>query len=309
MATMGADGGVKPGIPELKEALSALQKQKAELARVIALAPDNLTLKSLRTQLEDSIAQVRETVATLGGDAPEVGGLGAKPTVQVKSKSQADEERQAEMRLAAEAEKRRQLSAAPKTASAAAGGVGGEGGEKKLGKFTPPAWASADAATALTLECKKDGKVALALDLAKRACHIFGRARDQCHVPLEHESISRQHCVIVNGRHPKAPDAKSTTWLIDLGSAQGTSAGKDFKSLAKLKPNQPFPLVPGAAIRIGKSSRVYVVRATGSGGGGSEGGGAGKGGGDGDEPATKRRRLEGVADGDDDDSDGGGEES
>ena len=91
---------------------------------------------------------------------------------------------------------------------------------------------------------------------------------------------------------PKADAASaSDAWLIDLESAHGTYMGPSADALRKIKPHVPYPLAPGTIVRVGKSSRVYKVRA-------AEGAGEGEAaavapaedGADDSEPPAKRRR-------------------
>ena len=181
-------------------------------------------------------------------------------------------------------------------AAAVAATVAPAGAAATLGKFTVPAWAQPQphdapaGATPLTLEAIKDGAVVHSLDLAKRPYFVLGKQKELVHVQLEHGSISRQHCAIVHGTPPKA-DGGGDAWLIDLESAHGTYMGASADALRKIKPHVPYPLAPGTIVRVGKSSRVYKVRA-------AEGAGEGEAaavapaedGADDSEPPAKRRR-------------------
>ena len=55
--------------------------------------------------------------------------------------------------------------------------------------------------------------------LDKRATTIFGRATDMVHIPLNHESASRQHARI-------SFDSQGIPWLRDLKSTHGTACNK-----------------------------------------------------------------------------------
>ena len=149
----------------------------------------------------------------------------------------------------------------------------------KIGKFTLPAWGSASPLSESKLEAIKDGEVVFMLELSKRPFFVIGKQKELCHVTLEHASISRQHAAIVHGKPPKASegDADTNVWLIDLDSAHGTYMGASVEKLRKIKPHVPYALTPGFVVRIGKSSRVYKVRAADAD----------------DAPAAKRARTDG----------------
>lgn len=50
--------------------------------------------------------------------------------------------------------------------------------------------------------------------LDEKSYYIFGRNRESCDFPLQHQSCSRQHAVLVYHKHLKRP------FLIDLGSSK-----------------------------------------------------------------------------------------
>lgn len=82
------------------------------------------------------------------------------------------------------------------------------------------------------------------LQPGQRVC--FGRAAD-CEVVAEHASISRQHAQI-------SLDLSGTLLAADLGSAHGTQIGGVW-----VKPKVPKPVEEGTMIKLGASTRVYMV--------------------------------------------------
>jgi hypothetical protein len=90
---------------------------------------------------------------------------------------------------------------------------------------------------------------------------IFGRATDMVHVPLQHESSSRQHARI-------SFDIQGIPWLRDLKSTHGTKINKKElppQAICKTESNslkdgsRGVMLYPGDCIRFGASSRMYCL--------------------------------------------------
>ena len=48
----------------------------------------------------------------------------------------------------------------------------------------------------------------------EKRCYLFGRDKDSCDFPLQHQSCSRQHAALVYHKHLNRP------FLIDLGSSK-----------------------------------------------------------------------------------------
>ena len=98
-------------------------------------------------------------------------------------------------------------------------------------------------------------------DLSHRATTILGRAIDLVHIPLHHESISRQHARI-------SFDDQGTLWLRDLQSAHGTYVNKrklPATAVGKAESNsrhtgaRGIMLKVGDMLKFGASSRYFSL--------------------------------------------------
>jgi pSer/pThr/pTyr-binding forkhead associated (FHA) protein len=98
-------------------------------------------------------------------------------------------------------------------------------------------------------------------DLSKRATTILGRAINMVHIPLQHESISRQHARI-------SFDDQGTPWLRDLQSAHGTFVNKrklPAAAVGKAESNsrhtgaRGIVLKAGDILKFGASSRYFSL--------------------------------------------------
>jgi pSer/pThr/pTyr-binding forkhead associated (FHA) protein len=97
--------------------------------------------------------------------------------------------------------------------------------------------------------------------LHSRKCTILGRAADQVHIPLSHESISRQHARI-------AFDSQGIPWLRDLQSTHGTTCNKKRlpplavgkqETNVRTKGARGVMIYPGDVLQFGASTRIYCV--------------------------------------------------
>ncbi|CAB9518302.1 Solute carrier family 4 (Anion exchanger), member 1, adaptor protein [Seminavis robusta] len=99
--------------------------------------------------------------------------------------------------------------------------------------------------------------------LSQRPSWLFGRAADQVHIPLNHESISRCHARI-------AFDSSGTPWLRDCASSHGTKVNKKrlppMACGSKAEPadstqkgSRGVVLYPGDVIVFGASTRIYCL--------------------------------------------------
>lgn len=79
----------------------------------------------------------------------------------------------------------------------------------------------------------------------------LGRAVGQVDIPMQHQSVSRQHASVV--RKEDECDGAMIFFITDLGSAHGT-----FLDGKKLPPNTATRLEAGCQLRFGASTRLYV---------------------------------------------------
>ena len=217
-------------VTKLIEDLSAKQaeceSQRAQLA--VRLSSNNRDEKTqgLLAQVELSIRDVKLMVRELEGEKQKL--VAAREAAQ----------------RAKDADRR-------KRAPAAATPPG-----TKLGKYVVPDWI--DGRAPALLVATKEGKAVQTIDLYKKDCFVLGRQPELCHITLEHASVSRQHVVVIHG----APPGGDKGWyLVDLGSAHGTGVSPaPGEKMARLEPETPARLKPGASFRVGKSSRLYTVK-------------------------------------------------
>ncbi|CAL8097110.1 unnamed protein product [Calicophoron daubneyi] len=121
-------------------------------------------------------------------------------------------------------------------------------GELLVNNFKIPSWASKPP-PGLHLDVMKDGKLVQKLIIDEKSCYFFGRNRQLCDFPVEHQSCSRVHAVIVWHKF------LSRAFLIDLGSVHGTYIGK-----LRLEPHQPVQVPIDSELHFGASTRVYIIR-------------------------------------------------
>ncbi|XP_043688980.1 protein phosphatase 1 regulatory inhibitor subunit PPP1R8 homolog [Telopea speciosissima] len=113
--------------------------------------------------------------------------------------------------------------------------------------WQPPDWAIEPRPGVYYLEVLKDGEVLDRINLDKRR-HIFGRQIPMCDFVLDHQSVSRQHAVVV-------PHKNGSIYVIDLGSAHGT-----FVANERLSKDNPVELEVGQSLRFAASTRSYILR-------------------------------------------------
>jgi hypothetical protein len=106
------------------------------------------------------------------------------------------------------------------------------------------------------------GGVQLAQHVLDRPCVILGRAADQVHIVLHHESSSRQHARI-------AFDATGTPWLRDLASSHGTTVNRKHmpaiavgrsESDSRTAGARGVTLYPGDILQFGASTRIFCLK-------------------------------------------------
>lgn len=113
--------------------------------------------------------------------------------------------------------------------------------------WQPPDWAIEPRAGVYSLEVVKDGQILDRIHLNRRR-HIFGRQHQTCDFVLDHQSVSRQHAVVV-------PHKNGSIFVIDLGSAHGT-----FVANERLTKDAPVELEVGQSLRFAASTRIYILR-------------------------------------------------
>ncbi|KAM1009063.1 hypothetical protein FF1_005388 [Malus domestica] len=113
--------------------------------------------------------------------------------------------------------------------------------------WRPPDWAIDPRPGVYSLEVLKDGQVLDRIALVRRR-NIFGRQSQTCDFVLDHQSVSRQHAVVV-------PHKNGSIYVIDLGSAHGT-----FVANERVTKDTPVELEVGQSLRFAASTRTYVLR-------------------------------------------------
>ena len=127
--------------------------------------------------------------------------------------------------------------------------------------YQEPEWAVKPSQGAWYLTEIKGGMEVGKHRLDKRATTIFGRATDMVHIPLNHESASRQHARI-------SFDSQGIPWLRDLKSTHGTACNKrplPPQAIGKIESNSQkagsrgIILYPGDILRFGASTRMFCL--------------------------------------------------
>ncbi|KAL9267209.1 phosphatase 1 regulatory inhibitor subunit PPP1R8-like protein [Drosera capensis] len=113
--------------------------------------------------------------------------------------------------------------------------------------WQPPDWAIEPHPGVYYLEVLKEGEVVGQISLDKRR-HIFGRQFHTCDFVLDHQSVSRQHAVVVHHKN-------GSIFVIDLGSAHGT-----FVANERLTKDTPVELEAGQSLKFAASTRTYILR-------------------------------------------------
>ena len=128
--------------------------------------------------------------------------------------------------------------------------------------YPPPAWAVLPKPQQeWTLIEIKGGVEMERFPLHRRPSWLIGRAADQVHIALGHESISRCHARI-------AFDATGVPWLRDCNSSHGVCVNKKrlppaARGTVESNSTQPgsrgVTLYPGDVLQFGASTRIYCV--------------------------------------------------
>ncbi|PWN35538.1 SMAD/FHA domain-containing protein [Meira miltonrushii] len=107
----------------------------------------------------------------------------------------------------------------------------------------------------------KDGKEVDILHISRQSCYLIGRDSNVVDIPVDHQSISKQHAVIqfrsITERNEFGDEKRQTKpFLIDLDSANGS-----FVNKTELPPSRYYELRTGDTIKLGASQREYVLLA------------------------------------------------
>jgi len=102
-----------------------------------------------------------------------------------------------------------------------------------------------------------DGDLIETLHVSRQSAYLFGRERKVADIPVDHPSLSKQHCVL---QYRATPDAsiggrlRCRPYLMDLGSTNGT-----FINGVRIDDARYYELRKGDCITLGASSREYVL--------------------------------------------------
>jgi len=109
-----------------------------------------------------------------------------------------------------------------------------------------------------------DGDLLDVMHVSKQSAYLFGRDRKVADIPVDHPSLSKQHCVLQFRALPNDKDALRgqhqrhnllcKPYMIDLESTNGT-----FVNGVKLEQARYYELRKGDVITLGFSSREYVL--------------------------------------------------
>lgn len=118
--------------------------------------------------------------------------------------------------------------------------------------FRCPEWASlprCKPGRTFYLEVWKSNKLLAKLNIADRKAWVFGRHETYAQIKSFHESVSRQHAVLIYC------GARRSFFLVDMKSFHGT-----FINDIKITAWVPVEVDSKCEIKIGGSSRLYIVR-------------------------------------------------
>ena len=103
----------------------------------------------------------------------------------------------------------------------------------------------------------KDAELIETLHVSRQSAYLFGRERKVADVPVDHPSLSKQHCVL---QYRATPDARfggrvnCRPYLMDLGSTNGT-----FLNGERLEDARYYEMRKGDVMTLGGSTREYVL--------------------------------------------------
>mmetsp|Transcript_14618 Transcript_14618/g.21886 ORF Transcript_14618/g.21886 Transcript_14618/m.21886 type:complete len:342 (+) Transcript_14618:1-1026(+) len=109
---------------------------------------------------------------------------------------------------------------------------------------------------------KKDDDLLDVFHISRQSAYLFGRERKVADIPVDHGSLSKQHCVLQYRALPSKSSAiigeptklQCKPYLMDLESTNGT-----FINGVRLDAARYYELRRGDVITLGASSREYVL--------------------------------------------------
>lgn len=105
---------------------------------------------------------------------------------------------------------------------------------------------------------EQDDGVLQTLHISRQSAYLFGRERKVADIPVDHPSLSKQHCVLQHRAIPDKNDrehrVRCKPYLMDLGSTNGT-----FINGERIDDARYYELRKGDVITLGASSREYVL--------------------------------------------------
>lgn len=108
---------------------------------------------------------------------------------------------------------------------------------------------------------KKDDDLLDVYHISRQSAYLFGRERKVADIPVDHGSLSKQHCVLQYRSLPskaaligEAPKLQCKPYLMDLESTNGT-----FINGVRLDAARYYELRRGDVITLGASTREYVL--------------------------------------------------
>jgi smad nuclear-interacting protein 1 len=120
----------------------------------------------------------------------------------------------------------------------------------------------ASAAKAIADSNKKDDDLLDVYHISRQSAYLFGRERKVADIPVDHGSLSKQHCVLQYRALPSKSSSligeptklQCKPYLMDLESTNGS-----FINGVRLDPARYYELRRGDVITLGASTREYVL--------------------------------------------------
>mmetsp|Transcript_3879 Transcript_3879/g.5965 ORF Transcript_3879/g.5965 Transcript_3879/m.5965 type:complete len:326 (+) Transcript_3879:74-1051(+) len=113
-----------------------------------------------------------------------------------------------------------------------------------------------------TTDSEKNDDLLDVYHISRQSAYLFGRERKVADIPVDHGSLSKQHCVLQYRALPsnsssligEAPKLQCKPYLMDLESTNGT-----FINGVRLDAARYYELRRGDVVTLGASSREYVL--------------------------------------------------